>query len=385
MGRQATSQTAPLEFWDGEPGHKQDQATLPRLLHALANRRRLGVLRSLAGGKREPAEIASELGISPAQVRKDLATLTEVGLVRADSDSSGDVYQLAQHAVRLLQSALTYGTVRSRPRSANGKAASLLPIPPLACTVCDNRDFVSQVLSQLNVALIDTRQYHRRIKEMSSQVLTAHEAERMRIARELHDDTAQALTSILVRLHLLERSTSDPAVLGNVEELRELTSGALDSVRRMAMDLRPAALDDLGLVSALHTYAGKFSESWPTKVTVNVTGLRRRLRPEVELVLYRVVQEALTNIAKHASATSAHVSLTRRRNDVTLIVEDDGQGFNVGDRSEADGTGLGLFGMQERLALVGGEARIESVKGSGTRITAHVPLAGPRSKTRRAK
>ena len=215
---------------------------------------------------------------------------------------------------------------------------------------------------------------------MSSQVLTAHEAERRRIARELHDDTAQALASILVRLRLLERSTNDTEVLQNVEELRDLTSGALDSVRRMAMDLRPAALDDLGLVPALHAYAEKYSRSWPVNVTVSVDGLTRRLPADVELVLYRVVQEALTNIAKHASTTSAAVSLGRRHNEVTLTIVDDGLGFDLNDEPQSNGSRLGLFGMRERLALVGGEIQVESARGKGTRITARVPLASKRGK-----
>jgi signal transduction histidine kinase len=218
---------------------------------------------------------------------------------------------------------------------------------------------------------------------MSSQVLTAHEAERKRIARELHDDTAQALTSILVRLRLLERTADDANILRNVEELRELTSGALDSVRRMAMDLRPAALDDLGLVPALHAYAERFSENWPTEVSVSADSLRRRLPANIELVLYRVVQEALTNVAKHSSAATAHVSLSRSRNEVTLQVQDDGVGFDPAGKTESNGTGLGLFGMRERLALVNGDVQIESVKGQGTKITARAPIPGSRRTARR--
>lgn len=274
---------------------------------------------------------------------------------------------------------------RSVPRQGQARRrAPAVPSAPLACTICDNRDFVGGVLGDLGHALREAREYHTRIQEMSSQVLTAHEAERKRIARELHDDTAQALTSILVRLRLLERTAGDAEILNNVEELRELTLSALDSVRRMAMDLRPAALDDLGLVPALQAYAERFSETWPTKVIVRVTdGLRRRLPPDVELVLYRVVQEALTNVAKHSAASLARVSLSRRRNEVTLGIEDNGVGFEPADKTQSNGTGLGLFGMRERLALVGGDAQIDSVKGQGTTITAHVPIANKPGKTRR--
>jgi signal transduction histidine kinase len=272
---------------------------------------------------------------------------------------------------------------KASQRAQARRRAPVVPSAPLACTVCDNRDFVGGVLGDLGQALREAREYHNRIQEMSSQVLTAHEAERKRIARELHDDTAQALTSILVRLRLLERTAQDAEVLENVEELRELTSGALDSVRRMAMDLRPAALDDLGLVPALQAYAERFSENWPIKVSVSVDGLRRRLPADVELVLYRAVQEALSNVAKHSSASLALVSLSRRRNEVTLQIQDNGVGFEPAEKTQPNGTGLGLFGMRERLALVGGDVQIESVKGQGTTITVHVPIASKREKSRR--
>ncbi len=267
----------------------------------------------------------------------------------------------------------------SNPTAANGK----VPEAPEACRTCGNAVFVTGVLDDLRHGLEEANQYRAQLQQMSSQVLTAHEAERKRIARELHDDTAQALTSILVRLRLLGRSTKDPVVLVNIEELHELTAGALDSVRRMAMDLRPAALDDLGLVPALQAYTEKYSRNWPLSVTVRVDGLRRRLPADVELVLYRVVQEALNNIAKHASASSALVSLGRRHNELTLTVEDDGVGFDLSDGPRTSGSGLGLFGMRERLALVGGDVQVQSARGKGTKITARVPLAGKRVKTRR--
>lgn len=250
-----------------------------------------------------------------------------------------------------------------------------VPDAPEACRTCSNAGFVSGVLEDLERVLTEAKHYRAQLQRMSSQVLSAHEGERKRIARELHDDTAQALTSILVRLRLLERSARDQDVLKNVRELRELTVDALESVRRMAMDLRPAALDDLGLVPALQTYAEKYSRNWPVSVNVSVNYLGRRLPADVELVLYRVVQEALANISKHASASSATVSLSRRRNEVTLSIEDDGVGFDATDGPRADGSGLGLFGMRERLALVGGELQVKSEKGQGTMITARVPLA----------
>jgi signal transduction histidine kinase len=381
-------QTVPVEVWDVDAlaSHVELQPNVPLLLRALANETRLDLLRLLAAGRAEAGGLSQELRLPVPVVRRHLRALAKVGLVRAEPRAGIEVYQLAQHAIRLLNATLVYslgdGTLSPRP---NGRLASpRVPAPPLACTLCDNRGFVEGVLGELGTALGDARQYHSRIKTMSSQILTAHEAERKRIARELHDDTAQALTSILVRLRLLERSTIDDEVLRNVEELRELTGGALDSVRRMAMDLRPAALDDLGLVPALQAYAEKYSQSWSVGVTINVEGLNRRLPADVELVLYRVVQEALTNIAKHAFANSAMVSLSRRHNEVTLTVEDNGVGFDLNKGPRTNGSGLGLFGMRERLALIGGDVQVESARGTGTRITARVPLTRTPGKTRRA-
>jgi signal transduction histidine kinase len=381
-------QTAPVEVWDVDAlaSPAELQPDVPLLLRALANGTRLDLLRLLAAGRAEAGGLSRELRLPVPVVRRHLRALAKVGLVRAEPRAGIEVYQLAQHAIRLLNATLVYnvGDETPSPRRNGRLASPRVPAPPLACTLCDNRGFVEGVLGELGTALGDARQYHSRIKEMSSQVLTAHEMERKRIARELHDDTAQALTSILVRLRLLERSTKDTEVLQNVEELRELTSGALDSVRRMAMDLRPAALDDLGLVPALHAFAEKYSQSWPVSVTVSVHGLKRRLPADVELVLYRVAQEALTNIAKHASATSAAVSLSRRYNEVTLTIVDDGVGLDLNDGPETNGSRLGLFGMRERLALIGGELQVESARGKGTSITARVPLTRTLGKTRRA-
>jgi signal transduction histidine kinase len=308
--------------------------------------------------------------------RRHLRALSDVGLVSAATRGGVEVYALVQHAVSLLSTSLVYGLSGGKlpERRKEDVLPASVPRPPLGCTLCDNASFVGEVLDDLGAALDEARVYHDQIQEMSSRILTAHEEERKRIARELHDDTAQAITSILVRLRLLERSAEDAEVLENVEELRELTSDALDSVRRMAMDLRPAALDDLGLLPALQSYAEQFSHSTPIAVSMEVEGLGRRLPRDVELVLYRVFQEALTNVSKHASATTALVQVKRKGNEVTFVIEDDGDGFDPGSLSPTQGSGLGLFGMRERLTLVGGAVEVESAKGKGTRIVARVPL-----------
>jgi signal transduction histidine kinase len=375
--------TALPEFLPASDRDRRPAATepdVPGILRALANATRLKVLRRLTAGRETPALVAEDLGLGVASVRRHLEALARVGLVKAKSDSGAEAYTLSGHAARLLDATLAYErTGEAAPLAFMPALPSSVPKPPFACDACDNGAFVRGVLDDLDTALNEARAYHRRIQEMSSQVLTAHEAERKRIARELHDDTAQALTSILVRLRLLERSSEDEDVLRNAEELRDLTSSALDSVRRMAMDLRPASLDDLGLVPALEAYADKHSHHWPIRIDLQVKGLRRRLPREVELVLYRVAQEALTNVAKHAAAKTARVHLARRRNEVTLVVEDDGAGFEMDKVRRMQGAGLGLFGMRERLALVGGDVEVESRVGGGTKVTARVPLARRRA------
>jgi two-component system sensor histidine kinase UhpB len=227
-------------------------------------------------------------------------------------------------------------------------------------------------------AMLDVLQEHReQLQKMSEQVLAAQEDERKRIARELHDETAQALTTLLIRLKILEKARSDTEVRGQIDELRELTAQTLEAVRKLAVELRPATLDDLGLLAALEAYTESYRSRMPGRVTFSADGFEDRdgrLPPQIELVLYRVVQEALTNVAKHANAQDIRVELRRTRNEVVAAVADDGEGFSVEEMMRSRERGLGLFGMQERLALVRGQLVIDSVPGRGTRINARVPL-----------
>lgn len=358
----------------------QDEPSLERemrtMLRVLAAEGCLEVLRELATGRTVEEEIARATGIPFGEVTSHVRRLANAGVGPAG-------YAAAYKSISRLVRTPALATPAHDPPvgSASGEEPAV-PDPPHACTVCEQSGFVAGVLGDLRTASRRVRDYHRRIQEMSSQVLTAHEAERLRIARELHDDTAQAITSMLVRLRLLERSGNSEEVLNNLEDLRELTAGALDSVRRLAMDLRPAALDDLGLAPALQSFAERHAADWGIEIPVTVRGIRRRLPRDVELVLYRVLQEALTNVAKHAEASRAKVTLSRKSNTVTLVVEDDGKGLD--QRKSLDRqSGLGLFGMQERLALVGGDLEVKSEKGKGTTITARVPLPRGRRTSRR--
>jgi signal transduction histidine kinase len=209
-------------------------------------------------------------------------------------------------------------------------------------------------------------------------VLEGQEAERLRLARELHDETGQALTSILLGLKALEESRSPEDARAAAAELRALIVDTLQSVRRLAVELRPKALDDFGLEAALERLADTFAESSGIAVSVETNLGNSRLPTEVETALYRIVQESLTNVAKHADATHVSVAVTRTERGVTAVVEDDGCGFGAGKRENGQGPeqdlGLGLVGMKERVGLLDGRLAIESTEGAGTMIVAEVPL-----------
>jgi two-component system, NarL family, sensor histidine kinase DevS len=203
-------------------------------------------------------------------------------------------------------------------------------------------------------------------------VVEGQELERRRLARELHDETGQALTSILLGLKNVEEAKSKEDARTAATGLREQIVETLQNVRRLAVELRPSALDDFGLVPALERLAEAFGEQSGIKVDIQANLDSARLPEEIETALYRIVQEALTNVAKHAAAKRVSVVVTRRENAVMAVIEDDGQGFGAGGGS---GGGLGLVGMKERVGLLGGRLAIESTEGAGTTVVAEVPMA----------
>jgi two-component system sensor histidine kinase UhpB len=221
--------------------------------------------------------------------------------------------------------------------------------------------------------MIETLEDHaERLRLLPGQILRAQEEERQRIARELHDEAAQSMTSLLVRLRLLEQAQTPEIAQQRVKELRELTTRALEDVRRVAVELRPSVLDDLGLVDALHAHADDLNRGAGMRVDVSAGGVGGRLPTDLELAFYRVAQEALTNARRHGHAARARVRLQSDGPRVVLEVEDDGVGFDA--RRPAGVGGLGLAGMQERMALVGGDVAVHAEPGRGTRIVAAAPL-----------
>jgi signal transduction histidine kinase len=201
-------------------------------------------------------------------------------------------------------------------------------------------------------------------------VVEAQELERARLARELHDETGQALTSILLGLKPLEQQAQSDEAREAVASVRELVVSTLQNVRRLAVELRPSALDDFGLVAAVERLTDTFREQSGLTVDLETQLGQERLAPEAETTLYRVIQEALTNIVKHSGATRVSVLVQRQAGKVIAVVEDDGSGFDP-ESTRADA--VGLAGMRERVSLAGGRLQVESSPGSGTTLVAEVP------------
>ncbi len=200
-------------------------------------------------------------------------------------------------------------------------------------------------------------------------VVEAQELERRRLARELHDETGQALTSILLGLKAVEEAKSAEQRDSAAADLRELVVSTLQDVRRLAVELRPTALDDFGLLPAVERLAQTFTEQIGIDTDVEASLGEARLPTEVETALYRLVQEALTNVVKHSRAAHVSISLVRKASSVSAVIEDDGVGF-----AELSGDGIGLIGMRERVGLLNGRLEIESRPDHGTTIVAEVPL-----------
>ena len=202
------------------------------------------------------------------------------------------------------------------------------------------------------------------------QVMTAQDDERRRIARELHDETGQSLTALLVGLRTIEGSKTAEQAVELAQRLRETTAQTLIDVGRLWRGLHPGVLDDLGLSAAVTRHAEEFAQAHKIVVNVQSEGLDADgLSPLLRATVYRVLQEALTNVARHARAQRVHVRLRRGADAVELLVQDDGAGFTAGKSGR-----LGLRGMRERAALLGGSVEVESEPGVGTTITARIPV-----------
>ena len=212
-------------------------------------------------------------------------------------------------------------------------------------------------------------------KEMLQKLVLAQEDERKRIARDLHDQLGQQMTALRLKLEATRKLCENDAICEKIDEIQQLARDIDSDVDFLAWELRPAALDDLGLSVSLKRYVKEWSQHSGIIAEFHSAGIEdMRLIAEVETNLYRIAQEAFNNIWKHARANHASALLERRQNSVVLIVEDNGKGFDVEDKKTRN-KGIGLIGMQERAALIGGALEIESAPNKGTTIFVRVPIS----------
>jgi two-component system sensor histidine kinase UhpB len=259
---------------------------------------------------------------------------------------------------------------RTAARVQRGDLDARVPLSPVADRELDR-------LTRTFNAMLDAATRNReRLRAVAATALNAAEEERKRIARELHDETAQLLAALLIRIRVVRNASDPQAVPTLLDDMREQIGGALEGVRRFARGLRPPALDELGLIPAIESHVRSIRTITEIDLSLGADGDVDGLPPEAELAVYRIVQEALSNVVRHSGATRAAVRVVREPDRLVVTVEDDGHGFNVPE-VRAAGRGLGLFGMGERAAYLGGRVDVQSAPGTGTRVRAEFPLGDP--------
>jgi len=219
----------------------------------------------------------------------------------------------------------------------------------------------------------EVRRGNKQLHALSQRLMKAQEEERLYLSRELHDESGQLLAALMMQLGLLERDAEKPeAVQTRIAELKHATNVIQDNLHQLAVRLRPASLDHLGLITTLQQFVGEFSRQYNIQVEFEAVGFHeKRLPIEVETTLFRIVQESLTNVVLHAQATCVDVLLNMQNHRVVAVVEDNGVGFIP--MSYGVENHLGLFGMSERVEMLGGKFAIESSPGKGTTVRVEVP------------
>jgi signal transduction histidine kinase len=222
-------------------------------------------------------------------------------------------------------------------------------------------------------------QQRKQLLALTSRLTEVQEAERRQLARELHDEMGQALTAITIDLMAIKKDLPEnyPShILDRLSEAIWLTEQTLDQIRELSLNLRPPMLDDLGLVPTLRWYLKRYGDRVDLKTEFKVTDLDDRLAPEIETTLYRVIQEALTNVARHAGASTVRLQLQRKARVVIAAIQDDGRGFDVAHilDNEDSPAGAGLLGIRERVSLLGGAFSVRSEPGHGVNLTVEIPM-----------
>jgi signal transduction histidine kinase len=250
------------------------------------------------------------------------------------------------------------------------------------------RHYLEESLRNSEQHYIDLLEQSRHMQEqlrlLSRQLLVAQEEERKKISHELHDEIAQTLTGINVRLATLktEATVNTKGLQKKITSTQRMVEKSVDIVHRFARDLRPMVLDDLGLIPALHSFMKSFTRRTGIHIrfTTFTSGRIKQLDNATRTVLYRVAQEALTNVARHAKASRVEVNIEKPHNAIRLRVKDNGKSFEAQRIMHSKRNArLGLIGMRERLEMVGGRFDVESAPGKGTTITAQIPLGNGRA------
>ncbi len=325
-----------------------------------------------------PADVITEYQAFPAVLFHSQAVLRDKQPLRL-----ADFRQIASFVALGLDSARAeWQGYLCVPLLARGAVQGVLELFSRAPQVFSQEqvDFFGAVGQQVGVAIHNARLFEEvragreRLQTLSRRLVEVQEMERRHIARELHDEIGQALTGLKFTLERSARLAPD-AAQSSLSEAQALVNMLMGRVRELSLDLRPAMLDDLGLLPALLWHIERYTAQSGVRVVLKHAGLERRFPPEVETAAYRIVQEGLTNVARHAGTKEATLRLWVDQNALNVQIEDHGAGFNAA-AALASGASSGLAGMHERASLLGGRLTIEATPGAGTLLSAELPLAG---------
>lgn len=253
-------------------------------------------------------------------------------------------------------------------------------------TVAKAEQLVSHVGVALDYLMKNIEGINNKLEEieargnLGSRIIRAQEEERRRVAREIHDGPAQSMANIVLRAEFCERLIDKDVILAKKEirQLKELVRNSLKDVRKIIYDLRPMALDDLGLIPAVTRYIEEFVERFGIKIDFLPSQTKTRLPNTLEVAIFRIIQEALQNVQKHSEGKKVKIDLNITETEVNLYIEDDGKGFKVSKvLADKDRDGYGLLGMRERVELLNGQFNILSEPGKGTSISINIPIQSP--------
>ncbi len=372
---------------------------MARKLNGLSQRYVAALRKHLAQGPQAGSERAQRLGrraMSLGLETLNLARIHEQALITLvlPGSSPGTRDMMVRRAGRFFAEAIT--PIEKTHRTAREANANLTGmIQTLSQRSVDlaasNRQLIQEIAQRKSVEaslrkseqhytqlLVQSRHMQDQLRLLSRQLLSAQEEERKMISRELHDEIAQTLTGINVRLAALkaEANVNTRGLQKKISSTQRLVEKSVDIVHRFARQLRPAVLDDLGLIPALHSFMKAFTARTGVRTRLTAFAAVEQLDGGKRTVLFRVAQEALTNVARHAQASRVEVSIQKSDHAICMNIKDDGKSFDVERTLHSNGgKRLGLLGMRERLEMVGGNFCVESAPGQGTTIQAEIPFA----------